>query len=222
MTLAAQIELHRELYRSDLIFNPSQSRPPVAYVYHQGDGLVPDDSPLVINPLKPNQYQIPDSATQSTQVGMPMSGKMLRYLQGPATSETPWAVALKMLRAWCRRNHRYHRAPKHWRGSLCWQLVYMTVVGKPLGDGPATIHEASVILQYDNPEPVLREALQYIEDRMDDFRASAEKRAREDEGQALICVCGHPWSRHDDPATMFRCTACTCRRYNADSGRRAA
>jgi hypothetical protein len=153
---------------------------------------------------------------------MPMSGKMLRYLQGPATTETPWAAALKMLRAWCRRNHRYHMTPKHWRGSLCWQLVYMTVVGKPLGDGPASIHEAASILQYDNPEPVLREALQYIEDRIDDFRASAEKRAREDEGQALICVCGHPWSRHDDPATMFRCTACTCRRYNADSGRRAA
>jgi hypothetical protein len=216
MTLEQAIETHRAMFRDELDFSPSQSRPPVAYKYQRGEGMVPDDSPLVINPLSADEIVVPDSATQSTQVGMPMSGRMLRYLQGP-TADTPWATALGMMRAWCRRNHRYHMTPKHWRGSLCWQLVYMTVVGKPLGNGPATIHEAARILQYDNPEPVLREALQYIEDRMDDFRAQAERRAREDEGQALICVCGHPWSRHDDPATMFRCTACTCRRYNANS-----
>jgi hypothetical protein len=196
MTLEQAIETHRAMFRDELDFSPSQSRPPVAYKYQRGEGMVPDDSPLVINPLSADEIVVPDSATQSTQVGMPMSGRMLRYLQGP-TADTPWATALGMMRAWCRRNHRYHMTPKHWRGSLCWQLVYMTVVGKPLGNGPATIHEAARILQYDNPEPV--------------------RRAREDEGQALICVCGHPWSRHDDPATMFRCTACTCRRYNANS-----
>jgi hypothetical protein len=201
--LEQAIELHRELYRSDTYIDRLVARhPPTSLDLNTG---LLDEEPAAA-------------------IGMNMAGRLLKYVSHPEGygSDFPWSKALWHLRGWCRRNHRYHMTPKHWRGSLCWQLVYMTVVGKPLGDGPATVHEAARILQYDNPEPVLREALQYIEDRMDDFRAQAERRAREDEGQALICVCGHPWSRHDDPATMFRCTACTCRRYNADSGRRAA
>ena len=185
-SLDAQIADHRGMYRDELDFTPTQRTPPVAYTFDKERRMmVPDDSPLVINPLKPNQYEVPDSATQSTQVGMPMSGRMLRYLQGP-TADTPWAVALKSLRAECRRRHRHHRGPAHWRGSLCWQLVFMCVVGKPKGDGPASVHEAAQILEYDNPEPVLRYALAFIEATMDQLRARAERRSREDEGKFTI------------------------------------
>jgi hypothetical protein len=186
MTLEQAIETHRELFRVELDFNPSQSRPPVAYVHYPGEGMVPDDRPLVYF-VDGRYVEVPDSATQSTQVGMPMSGRMLRYLQGPA-ADTPWAAALKSLRAWCRREHPFHRGATvpYWRGSLCWQLVVLTVIGKPKGDGPATIEEAARILKYDNPAPVLRYALERIEQSMDDYRARAEKRAREDEGRFTI------------------------------------
>ena len=169
MTLYEMIVLHRAAYRDELAFSPSQRTPPVAFKWDSVQRMmVPDDSPLVINPLKPEQVEIPDSATQSTQVGMPMSGRMLRYLQGPGP-DTPWATALRSLRANCRRNHPYHRAADrpYWRGSLCWQLVFMTIIGKPKGNGPATIQEAAEILRYDDPEPVLRLALEYIEQRLD-------------------------------------------------------
>lgn len=214
MSLADSIEDHRAMYRAELDFNPSQRTPPVAYTYDSTErAMVPDDRPLVYF-VDGRYVEVPDSATQSTQVGMPMSGRMYRYVAGP-TLETPWATALGELRAWCRRNHRYHMTPKHWRGSLCWQLVFLTVIGKPLGDGPATIQDAAAILQYDNPEPILREAFDFIEKRIDDARKKAEKRAREDRGLFLLCQCGHDWPHHDNPATTFACAACDCRRYNA-------
>ena len=185
-TLDAQLTDHRAMYRDELDFTPSQRTPPVAYTFDETErAMVPDDRPLVVNYLKPDEYSIPDSATQSTQVGMPMSGRMLRYLQGP-TADTPWATSLMALRSECRRRHRHHRGPKHWRGSLCWQLVYMTVVGKPKGNGPATVHEAAQILEYDNPEPVLRYALAFIEATMDSLRLKSERKAREDEGKFTI------------------------------------
>ena len=177
---------HRAAYRSELDFNPTQRTPPVAYTWDKEQRtMVPDDRPLVINPLSPDEQEIPDSATQSTQVGMPMSGRMLRYLQGP-TADTPWASALKSLRAHCRKNHRYHSAPPHWRGSLCWQMVYLVVVGKPRGGGPATIQEAAGILQYDNPEPILRAAFDHLESTMDSYRRKAEARERELSGQFSV------------------------------------
>jgi hypothetical protein len=209
--LQQAIETHRELYRAELHFSPSQRTPPVAYRFDEKErALVPDDRPLVINPLTADEIEVPDSATQSTQVGMPMSSRMLRYLQGP-TADTPWSFSLARMRGWCRKNHRYHMTPPHWRGSLCWQFVYYVVVRE------FSIVSAATVLQYDHPEPVLRDALQHIEDRMDDLLADQERRAKEDEGQAMTCVCGHSWSRHDDPAGMFRCTTCECRRYNADA-----
>lgn len=208
---------HRAMYRDELDFPPSQQTPPVAFTYSETErAMVPDDRPLVINPFTADAIEVPDSATQSTQVGMPMSAAMLRYLLGP-TPSTPWATSLKTMRAWCRREHRYHRTPKHWRGSLCWQLVYTVVIGKPLGGGPATIHEAALILQYDDPEPVLRAALQYIEDNMDKIRVKQEQRAKEDAGLFLVCQCSHGWARHDNPATTFACDACNCRRYSANA-----
>ena len=99
MTLERTIADHRAMMRDELDFNPTQRTPPVAYTWSEAErALVPDDRPLVINPLTAEEQEIPDSATQSTQVGLPMSGRLLRYLQGP-TADTPWASALKSLRA---------------------------------------------------------------------------------------------------------------------------
>ena len=205
---------HRAMMREELDFNPTQRTPPVAYTWSDTErALVPDDRPLVINPLSPDEQEIPDSATQSTQVGMPMSGRMLRYLQGP-TADTPWASALKSLRAECRRKHPYHRAADapFWRGSLCWQLTYLVIVGKPRGGGPATIEEAAGILRYDNPEPILRYALTYIEEVMDSYRRKAEKRAREEDGHGPGAVPNYVnQQRHDQPG-LHRQDCPKCRR----------
>lgn len=169
------IEDHRALYRADIDFNPTQRTPPVAYTWDEERRMmVPDDRPLVINPLTANEVTVPDGPTQSTQVGMPISGRMLRYLMGP-THDTPWATALKALRVYCRRHHEFHRAADrpYWRGSLCHQLVVFTIMRD------YSLLQASGILRYDHPEPILREALAFIEQTLDDFRAKAEKRERE-------------------------------------------
>lgn len=218
MTLEQSIETHRKLYRDELDFSPSQRTPPVAYTFDKVRRMmVPDDSPLVISAFTADEQIIPDSATQSTQIGMPMSGRMYRYLQGP-TPDTPWAAALKALRVKCRRDHEYHRAADrpYWRGSLCWQFVVLTVIGKPLGGGPATVAEAAGILHYDNPEPILRAAFRFIEDTMDDFRAKAEKRAREDEGRGPGAVPA-PERAHHVPSSehVAECPNPVCRARRA-------
>ena len=208
---------HRAAYRSELDFNPTQRTPPVAYTWDKEQRtMVPDDRPLVINPLSPDEQEIPDSATQSTQVGMPMSGRMLRYLQGP-TADTPWASALKSLRAECRRKHPYHRSAEapYWRGSLCWQLTFLVIVGKPKGGGPATIQEAAAILRYDNPEPVLRYALTYIEQCMDDYRRKAEKRERELAGAFSVTDRPEPPHHVPSPEHVADCPNPVCKSRRA-------
>jgi hypothetical protein len=166
MTLEQAIELHRELYRADTHIDRLVARQPPTSL-DLNTGLL-DEEPAAA-------------------IGMTVSGRLLRYVSHPEGygSDFPWSKALWNLKAWCRREHPFHRGADvpYWRGSLCWQLVYLTVVGKPKGDGPATITEAARILRYDNPEPVLRLALERIEQSMDDYRARAEKRAREDEGR---------------------------------------
>ena len=178
MSLQDSIEDHRAMMRSELDFNPTQRTPPVAYKWDRVQrAMVPDDSPLVINPLTPDQIEVPDSATQSTQVGMPMSGRLLRYLQGPS-ADTPWANAVFRLRAECRRKHPHHRGADvpYWRGSLCHELIRFTIIRG------YSMQSTVEILRYDNPEPLLREAFRFIEQVIDAERAKAERRAREDEG----------------------------------------
>ena len=207
------IALHRAACRDDLegVHSASQRTPPVAYQRTERDGLVADDRPLVYF-VDGRYIEVPDSATQSTQVGMPMSGRMYRYVSGPSP-ETPWSAALMRLRAHCRKEHRrrYHSVEKHWNGSLCHQMViYVVIRGW-------SVQNAAAILDYDNPEPILRDAFAFMEDQIDDFRRKQEQRALESEGHALTCACGHSWSRHDNPATMFACASCECGRYRAES-----
>lgn len=176
MTITDHIATHRGMLRDELTFNPSQSRPPVAYVYDEHErALVPDTRPLVI--FKDGAYvEVPDSATQSTQVGMPMSARMLRYVQDPGP-DTPWSKALRSLKAECIKSHPYHRSATapYWRGSLCWSLVAYTVIRG------WSVENAGKIHKYDNPEPVLRAALQFMDDDMDRQREKAELRAEESE-----------------------------------------
>lgn len=190
--LARSIALHRALYRDDLHVERTVSRqPPTTLDLHTG---LLEEEP-------------------ADGVGMNLSGPMIRKLGHPDGygAHHPWSKALWHVRSWCRRDHRrrYHASEPQWNGSLCHQMMMYTVVHG------WSIQNAAAILDYNDPEPILREALQYIEDKIDDFRRAQERKARLDEGQALTCECGHGWSRHDDPASMFRCTACGCSRYRA-------
>jgi hypothetical protein len=117
-------------------------------------------------------------------IGMNMAGRLLKYVGHPEGfgSEFPWTKALWRLKYHCRREHPFHRAGDrpYWRGSLCWSLVHMCVVRE------FSIENAAKILRYDNPEPVLRYALAFIESSMDEARARAEKRQRELSGQFSV------------------------------------
>ena len=159
-TLDATIDLHRQLYHSDLWIERLVSRQP------------PTSLDLNTGVL----HQEPGAAT-----GMPMSGRMLRYLSHPEGygSDFPWSKALAALKYHCRKNHPDHRRADrpYWRGSLCWQVVFLVVVR---GFSPTA---AGQILRLERIEPLLPRALRTIEDTMDDYRAKAEKRAREDEGR---------------------------------------
>ena len=193
------IQQHRDMYANDLRI----------------DRLVARQPPTTIDPNTGELHVEPGAAT-----GMPMSGRFLKYLGHPEGygSDFPWSKAWWRLKAECRRTHPYHRAADrpYWRGSLCHQLVAFTVVRG------FSIENAAKILRYDNPEPPLRAALEWIDASMDRQRELAERRAREDQGLMLTCQCGHGWPRHDSPTRVFGCEACECSRYNADAGKRAA
>ena len=194
MSLDDTIALHRNLYRDDLFIDRLvQRQPPTSLDLNTG---VLDQEPAAA-------------------IGMTISGRLLRYVSHPEGygSDFPWSKALWLLRGWCRREHRrrYHSTERHWNGSLCHQMViYVVIRGW-------SVQNAAAILDYDNPEPILRDAFTFMEDTMDDFRRKQEQRARESEGHALTCACGHSWSRHDNPATMFACASCECGRYRAES-----
>lgn len=163
MTLAATIATHRGMYRDELhIERLVQRQPPTTLDLNTG----------VL-------HQEPAAA-----IGMTISGRLLKYVSHPEGygADFPWSRALYRLRFDCRRNHPYHRAADrpYWRGSLCWQLVTFVIVRG------WSVHSAAEILRYDNPEPVLRTALAFIEAAMDDARRKAEKRSREDEGRFTI------------------------------------
>lgn len=124
------------------------------------------------------------SQHDATETGMNMNARLYRYVEAPGP-EFPWRSAFLRLRAQCRRNHPFHTGATvpYWRGSLCQELVKLVIIGpeKRLAgfEGPVSIENAAKILRYDNPEPVLRYALTYIEQTMDDYRRKAEKRERE-------------------------------------------
>jgi hypothetical protein len=163
MTLDQLIEDHRQLYRSDLHIDRLVSRqPPTSLDLNNGQ-----------------LHEEPAAA-----IGMSMSGRLLRLLGHPEgyRGAHPWLEAWHKLRWNCRRNHPYHRAGDrpYWRGSLCHELVRFVIVDD------WSVHNASKILRYDNPEPVLRSALSFIEQSIDDARRKAEQRAREDEGKFTI------------------------------------
>jgi hypothetical protein len=199
--LQQAIETHRELYRSDLFIDRMVARQP------------PTSLDLNTGVL----HQEPAAA-----IGMTVSGRLLRYVSHPEGygADFPWSKAFWHLKNWCRKEHYTHRGPDrtYWRGSLCYEAVKLVVIGgRTLAHGPLSPEQACQILRVDELDDVLTKAFGFIEDRMDAFRVEAELRAKEDEGVALTCVCGHSWSRHDSPAEMFRCMSCECRRYHGNA-----
>ena len=163
--LEQQIEWHRLAYKDD---PASVSR------------LVSRQPPTTLDPNTGELHVEPGAAT-----GMPMSGRLLRYLGHPEGygGDFPWSKALWLLRVECRRRHQFHKGTPdqaYWQGSLCHQFVVFVVIRG------WSVQNAARILRYDDPEKVLRFAFGFIEDQMDEFRRKAERRAREDEGKFTI------------------------------------
>lgn len=196
------LEDHRALYRADLLISkmvaqqPPTSRDANTGVLHQEEAAV---------------------------IGMTISGRLLRYLSHPEGygEAFPWSSALWVLKDHCHKNHLEHRRTdrRYWRGALCHQIVWLTVIGGEKDIGPMSPKQAAQVLRLESPEPVLSQALRFIEEAIDHQRDRAQKRAREDEGIALVCACGHSWSRHGGYVVGWRCLedACTCRRYAAQA-----
>ena len=199
--LEAAIELHREMMRDDARIDrlvsrqPPTTRDPNTGIVHQHDAAA---------------------------VGMNMSARLYRYVEAPGSSEFPWRAAFRRLRFECRRNHPYHTGPTvpYWRGSLCQELVRLVIIGPERRiaghDGPMSVQNAAEILRYDNPEPVLRYALSYIEATIDEARRKAEKRLRDDEGRGPGAVPAPEW-RHHAPSDehVAECPNPICRERRA-------
>jgi hypothetical protein len=158
--LQQAIETHRAAYRADLFI----------------DRLVARQPPTSLDLNTGVLHQEPAAA-----IGMTVSGRLLRYVSHPEGygADFPWSKALYRLRWDCRKNHPNHRGADvpYWRGSLCHELVRFVILRE------FSVQSAAAVLRYDNPEPVLRQALTFIEESMDHARERAEKRAREDEGR---------------------------------------
>jgi hypothetical protein len=192
MTLTEAIATHRELYRSDLLI----------------DRLVARQPPTSLDLNTGRLHQEPAAA-----IGMTVSGRLLKFVSHPEGfgADFPWSKAVAKLRWDCRRNHPYHRAGDrpYWRGSLCHQLVRFVVIQG------WSVENAAKILRYDNPEPVLRAAFDFIIEQMDHARAKAEKREREIEGHGpgAVPLVRHE-QRHDQPG-LHQEDCPKCRKSNA-------
>ena len=193
--LEAVIKLHREMMRDDprsidrmVSRQPPTTRDPNTGIVHQHEAAA---------------------------VGMNMNARLYRYVEAPGSGEFPWRSAFGRLRYECRRNHPYHTGPDvpYWRGSLCHELVRLVIIGPERRiagyDGPMSVQNAAEILRYDNPEPVLRYALSYIEATIDEARRKAEKRLRDDEGRGPGAVPAPEWRHHAVPGMhMQECPRC--------------
>lgn len=173
--LSALIELHRAMWRDDNEVSRLNSRQPPLTRYDKDDWAVGDE-PERLGATE--EYVIEPGA----RVGMSMSGNMIRRLSESPGSHYPWVTALGRLRADCRRLHPHHRSAErpYWRGALCWQVVYLVIVGHK--EGPLSPENAARVLRLEEIEPLLRRTLRDIETGIDYFRRRAERRATEDAG----------------------------------------
>jgi hypothetical protein len=186
MSLDARILDHRAMYQADLHVGRLVARQP------------PTSLDLNTGELK----QEPAAA-----IGMTIAGPLLRRLGHPEGygSSYPWMKALWLLRRECRKEHPYHRAADrpYWRGSLCHQFTSFVIIGG------FSVRNAAEILRYDDPETVLRKAFDFIESTIDDFRAKAEKRQRDDEGRGPGAVPEPERAHHAVPGLhMADCPKC--------------
>ena len=146
MTLDALIAEHRQRFREDIRIDRLVSRQPPTTLDHEG---VPDPE-------------------QGTKTGMPMSGRLLRYLGHPEGygESFPWSKAWWLLKNECFKEHPSHRAwvRPYWRGSLCWQLVKLVIIGgEKRSEGPRTPEQAAQILKIGNADKLLLRCLRRID-----------------------------------------------------------
>jgi hypothetical protein len=149
MSLAAQLELHRGIYRDEL---GRVTRLTVAHV--------PADTEPI--PLKEGMVEVTDSGELG---GMPFSTAMVRRLGPPQGygAMYPWAHSWSYLRRACRNDHPGHTARPEFGGALCWQVVSWAVVSEFT---PQTI--AGILrLPIEDVERHLRRAFAWIEEDMD-------------------------------------------------------
>lgn len=187
MNLAAQIDDHRHLYRQD------------TYI----DRLVARQPPTSLD-LNTGELHVEPGAA----VGMPMSGRLLKYLGHPEAfgSDFPWSKALWLLRRECRAKHPHHRGANepYWRGSLCHQAVTFVVVRG------WSVENTAKILRYDDPAPVLRWSFDYMERQIDELRRKAERRERENAGR--FSVSDYPTHHHHSVPGLHKQECPQCQR----------
>jgi hypothetical protein len=189
MTLSDLIAEHRGMYRADMAIPKLVSRQPPTSL-DRNSGVL---------------HQEPGAAT-----GMAMAGRLLKLLGHPEQygADFPWLKALWLLRVECRRKHPQHRSSEHryWRGALCWQIVSLTVVAD------WTPEQAAQILRLKSPEPVLSQALRFIDQTMEDFRDRAAKRERQLEAHALPVNSAAPASERHDMGGLHAVDCPRCRK----------
>lgn len=190
MTLLQLIDLHRELYRADLSIERLVSRTP----------------PTSMDPNTGELHEEPAART-----GMAMSGRLLRYLGHPEAHAQafPWSFGLWRMKGRCRRAHPQHRSidRPYWRGSLCWSLAMFVIVRG------YSLDNAALILQVDRDvEQTLTTALHLIEDAIDEQRARAERRAREDAGMGPGPIHSEPVHERHDMGGLHQSDCGKCRR----------
>ena len=194
MTLDATIQLHRELYRSDIRI----------------DRLVTRQPPTTLD-VNTGQLHVEDG----TRTGMNMSGRLLRYLGHPEGygDHHQWSKALWLLKVECRRKHPSHRSLErpYWRGSLCWQAVKLVIIGgEAKGEGPRTPEQAAQILKLANIDALLASCFREIERMIDEADDNAI--AREKQLESIVNpvnVAPRSPERHDMPgAHQLECPQC--------------
>lgn len=131
----------RAEYAAEKPDHTTAHRPPVAYTRDEKEKvMVPDDRPIEV--FEPGsefmviRQSVPDSATQSTQVGVPISSRLMRLLTNNYGDEFLMHRAVTQVWKWCDQNHvhpdRRSPDPLHYeRGYICPYLVMDVVTAQP-------------------------------------------------------------------------------------------
>ena len=155
MTLAAQITLHRNLYRDEL-------RRPFQMTVAQ----VPDET----EPIQIGDAMV--DVTDSGPLGGPAFSRPMNRHLGPVAGygvQRPWSYSLAALRHACRKDHPGHTERRTFGGSLCWQAVSYAICSRYEVDTVAHVlsDPPDFLIEVADAERHLRRSLGWIEEHMD-------------------------------------------------------